>query len=145
VTTGLNAEQLPPAEEIDTRRMRDVLRRHLAQLFRNFDSRAPKLGDLPLFERAVALVEKLDAFEAEASAPAEATDGEGWDGWPQRMAERFASEPDNFTEFISLILEADRTACGPLRQQLWLTLAHFDPAGTPKWRAKRQDDDSVIL
>jgi hypothetical protein len=145
VTTGLNAEQLPPAEEIDTGRMRDVLRRHLGQLFRSFNSRPPKLGDLPLFERAVALVEKLDAFEAEASAPAEATDGGGWEGWPRRMAEQFATEPDHFTEFLTLLFEADRARTGPLREQARQVLNALDPAGVPKWRGPQPDDDEIVL
>jgi hypothetical protein len=56
----------------------------------------------------------------------------------------FANEPDRFTEFLTLLLTADRDRTGPLRQQVRLVLDHVEPEGKPVWRGDR-DDDVVIL
>lgn len=60
----------------------------------------------------------------------------------RKLARIFSNEPDLFAEFLTTLLEADRDACGPLRQQTRITLEQFE-LGLPRLRA--DDPDEVIL
>jgi hypothetical protein len=153
LTTGLEAEHLPEAEDIPAGdyadRYADLLRRHLSRLFQSLDSRQPKLADLPLLERAEGLVEKLKALDArkQPAVPAGVSEtSEDKAAALRRLAEIFLSDPDLFSQFITELLESDRL--GSLHGRMWRLLAHFDQKGVPVWRdpdGKRDADDVVIL
>lgn len=95
-------------------------------------------------------LDRLVAIEPQVRALAPSADADGgddarWDGWPARLAVKFAGEPDAFCEFLQLLLQADRDRVGPLREQVRQVLNHFEPTGVPKWRGHKPDDDDSVL
>ena len=154
VTNGLEAEHLPETADVQPGAYADLLDRHITRLSNFIDSHPPRLKDLPDIERLWSLAEKVNAFKERerrtvASTASTDTDGEELPGdWPTRLARHFAEQPDQFGEFIQLLLAADRDRCGPLRSQTRLTLDHLEPQGVPKFRGRRDahaDPDTVIL
>jgi hypothetical protein len=135
-------ETVPHRLEV-LRQLREAIIRDLARYATGRMTPREQAQALSLDDRLADIDARIAALEAEA--PTAATEQAADDAWPRRLALLFANEPDHFTEFLTLLLEADRARCGPLRTQTRLVLDHIEPAGKPVWRGRSDDADEVLL
>jgi hypothetical protein len=135
-TAALDREQV-------LRQLRDAIVRDLAR-YANASRMSPREQShvLNTLDRLRDIDDRLR--EMEANVPRDA-DADAPADWPQRLALLFANQPDQFGEFIMALLTADRARCGPLREQVRLTLNHLEPEGVPVWRGKKSGDSDTVL